>query len=375
MNIASPLFAWLRRPNRWPVFARGLRRAPIYKGPGNFLRSNRAGHVAKYVVLGSNSFSGQDFIDLMLDQPGAEVIGISRSPEYPDYRLRYRERAELSYYRFAQFDMNKDNAELLAFLDAEQPEYIVNFAAQSEVGPSWIHPEHWFETNTVALAKMVNHLRQRDYLKRYLHVSSPEAYGNCAGQVVTEETPDNPSTPYAASKSAADMLIKTYQKEFGFPALFVRATNVYGARQQLFKIVPRTAIYVKLKKKLTLDGGGVAVKSYIHIRDVSRGELAILKDGRIGERYHLSPSDGIAVKDVVRIIVESMGARFEDMTEMGPERPGQDAAYVIDSSKARNAFGWRDEISIDQGLSEVGAWVEANWQEISAASLAYEHKA
>ena len=148
----------------------------------------------KVVVIGSNSFSGQDFIDLLLDDPSLVVIGVSRSVEKQDFLLRYKPREDLSRYRFVQMDMNDDMDDLLAMLDSECPDSIVNFAAQSEVAPSWEYPEHWFETNTVALARFVNHLRKQDYLKRYLHVSSPEAYGSCEGKV-TEETPDNPSTP------------------------------------------------------------------------------------------------------------------------------------------------------------------------------------
>ena len=177
--------------------------------------------------------------------------------------------------------MNDDMPEILKLLDAERPPLVVNFAAQSEVAPSWDHPEHWYQTNCVALAKLVNHLRRQDYLKRYLHVSSPEAYGTCVGRV-TEDAPLVPSTPYAASKAAADMLLSVYHRQFGFPLLTVRATNVYGARQQLFKIIPRSVIYIKEGKKIQLHGGGKAVKSYIHIRDVSRGELAILEKGEIG---------------------------------------------------------------------------------------------
>lgn len=328
----------------------------------------------KYFVIGSNAFSGQDFIDLLLAETDGEVIGTSRSAEYPAFRLRYKERADLSRYRFVKADMNRDMEALLATLDAEKPDYIVNFAAQSEVGPSWEHPEHWFETNTVALAKLVNHLRRRDWLKRYLHISSPEAYGNCVG-TVTEETPDNPSTPYAASKSAADMLVAVYQKTYGFPAMFVRATNVYGARQQLFKIMPRTVIYRKVGRKIRLDGGGVAVKSFVNVRDVSRGELAILHRGDVGERYHLSPDGGIAVRDVVRLICDRMGQRFEDAVEIGPERPGQDAAYVIDSTKARQKFGWRPTISFEQGVAEIVDWVERHWSEIEKQPLEYQHRA
>ncbi|MFZ1988531.1 MAG: GDP-mannose 4,6-dehydratase, partial [Alphaproteobacteria bacterium] len=280
----------------------------------------------------------------------------------------------LSRFSFQRFDMNAEMAGLLSMLDNERPEYIVNFAAQSEVGPSWDHPEHWFQTNTVALARFVNHMRKRNYLKRYLHVSSPEAYGNCVGNV-TETTPDNPSTPYAASKAAADMLLQTYFKTFKFPLMTVRATNVYGARQQLFKIVCRAVIYIKLGKKIKLDGGGVAVKSYINVRDVSTGELAMLQKGRVGERYHLSPDKGVAVRDIVTMIAELMGKSLDEVSEAGPERPGQDAAYVIDSTKARTELGWRPRISLKEGLAEVVEWINMNWDAIHNEELQYVHKA
>src|SRR5437764_4049275 len=216
----------------------------------------------RVLVLGANSFSGQDFVDLLLGDPSYEVIGVSRSPERSSLFLKYKLREDLSRYRYHQIDLNAQMPLLLELLDAERPQYIVNFAGQSEVAPSWDHPEHWFETNTVALARLVNHLRRRPYLRRYLHVSSPEVYGTCVGRV-TEDAPLRPSTPYAASKAAADLLLSTYHKEFGFPLLTVRATNVYGARQQLFKIVPRSVISLRLGRKIPLHGGGRAVKSYL----------------------------------------------------------------------------------------------------------------
>jgi dTDP-glucose 4,6-dehydratase len=326
------------------------------------------------VVLGGNSFSGQDFVDLLLGDPSKRVLSVSRSPERPAAYLRYKARRDLSRFAYHQLDLNRQMPELLDLLDRERPEYLVNFAAQSEVAPSWEHPEHWFETNCVSLAKLVNHLRRRDYLKRYLHVSSPEAYGTCVG-TVREDTPDNPSTPYAASKAAADMLLAVYRKQFGFPLLTVRATNVYGARQQLFKIIPRSVINLKLGKPIELHGGGTAVKSYIHIRDVSRGELAILERGKLGQRYHLSPERGIAVRDVVRLICERMGKRFEEATKVVGERPGQDAAYVIDSTRARTELGWTPQIKMEDGLSEVIEWVEQNGDEIRRQPLEYQHKA
>lgn len=327
----------------------------------------------KIVVIGANSFSGQDFVDLLLDDPDKEVIGISRSAERSKLLLRYKLRDDLSRYRYFQMDLNKRMPKLLQLLDAEHPEYIVNFAAQSEVAPSWEYPEHYFQTNCVALARLVNHLRKQDYLRRYLHISSPEVYGTCVG-TVREDAPLNPSTPYAASKAAADLLLFTYYKQFGFPLVTVRATNVYGARQQLFKIIPRSAIHIKLGRKIQLHGGGAAVKSYIHIRDVSHGELAILERGRLEQIYHLSPDVGIAIRDLVQRICKRMGQRFEDATTIVEERPGQDAAYVIDSSLTRTELGWSPQISLEDGLSEVVAWVEQYWDEIIKQPLEYQHK-
>jgi dTDP-glucose 4,6-dehydratase len=329
--------------------------------------------VPKICVIGSNAFSGQDLIDLLLEQTDDEIIGVSRSDESAPFMLRYRERSDLSRFRFHQIDLNKDIDELLALLDREKPSHIINFAAQSEVAPSWEHPDHWFQTNTVALARFVNHMRQQDYLDRYLHISSPEAYGSCQG-IVTETTPDNPSTPYAASKSAADMINHVYNEQYGFPVMTVRGTNVYGARQQLFKIIPRTAIYIRLGKKLQLHGGGVAVKSFIHVRDISHGELAILERGKLGERYHLSPPAGVSIRDIVATICAKMDVSFEDSVDIAPERPGQDAAYIISSAKAQETLGWAPKITLEQGIEEVVSWVDQNWDSITKAPIDYIHK-
>ncbi|MEI6503350.1 MAG: GDP-mannose 4,6-dehydratase, partial [Armatimonadota bacterium] len=139
-------------------------------------------------------------------------------------------------------------------------------------------------------------------------------------------------------------------------------------------IIQRSALYLKLGRIIELHGGGTAVKSYIHIRDVSRGELAILDRGQVGSLYHLSPDQGIAVRDVVRLVCERLGVSFEEATTVVAERLGQDAAYVIESTKARTELGWSPQVSIEEGLSEVVSWVEANWDEIMQQPLEYQHK-
>jgi dTDP-glucose 4,6-dehydratase len=324
-------------------------------------------------VIGSNSFSGGDFIDLLLSETDYQVTGISRSPEKHEMFLPYKKNPQRKRFTFHQLNLNDDMSDIQALLDKEKPAYIVNFAAQSEVGPSWDHPDQWFRTNAVAIAALGDYLRRRDWLERYVHISSPEVYGTCEG-TVTEDAPLNPSTPYAASKAAGDLMLFTLVKNFNFPVVMIRATNVYGAGQQLFKIIPRTAVYLKSGRKIQLHGGGTAVKSYIHIRDISRGELAAMQKGTNGLIYHLSPDSGIAVRDVVRKMCEIMKKSFAENTEVVAERLGQDKAYVIDSMRARKQFGWRPQAPLDEGLRGVIDWVEHYWPEIQNQNWDYIHK-
>ena len=325
------------------------------------------------MVIASNSFSGSDFIDLLLEETSYKVVGVSRSAEKSSLFLPYKKRADLTRFSFYQMDLNHDICRLHSLLSDLRPAYIVNFAAQSEVAPSWKHPEQWFQTNAVAVAALSNYLKDQAWLERYVHISSPEVYGTCEG-VVKEDAPLNPTTPYAASKAAGDLMLFTLVKNFDFPLVMIRATNVYGAHQQLFKIIARSVIYLKMGKTIELHGGGHAIKSYIHIRDVSRGELAAMERGKPGEIYHLSPDEGITVRDVVRTVCEEMGKEFERCTRDVAERLGQDKAYVIDSTKARTQLSWQPEITFKEGIEGVVTWVEQNWHEISQQPFEYQHK-
>jgi len=325
----------------------------------------------KVVVIGSNSFSGSDFIDLLLEKKKYQIIGISRSSEKSKEFLSYKKR-NLKNFKFYQIDLNHNLKNLEIILDEFKPEYIVNFAAQSEVAPSWKNPNHWFQTNAVGITNLANILKDKKYLKKYVHISSPEVYGTCEG-FIKEDHPINPSTPYAASKAAGDLSLFTFYKNFDFPLVMVRSTNVYGAYQQLFKIIPRSIIYIKQRKKIELHGGGKAIKSYIHIRDISFGELSIMGHGNVGEIYHLSPDKGIAVKDVVKKISALMNVNYDKVVINVEERLGQDKAYTIDSSKARNQLGWNPKISLDEGLKNTIDWVNEFYSFLITQPLQYLH--
>ncbi|HLO50030.1 MAG TPA: GDP-mannose 4,6-dehydratase, partial [Kamptonema sp.] len=224
----------------------------------------------------------------------------------------------------------------------------------------------------IRVVKLCNQLRSRDYLKSYVHISSAEIFGSCADQV-TEETLFNPSTPYAVSKAAADMYLNSISKNFGFPAIIIRSTNVYGRHQQLFKIIPRTAIYLKMGKTIELHGGGTSVKSFIHVRDVVQGLLLALKQGNPGT-YHFTVASDQTIADIVRQVCAGMGYDFDKCVQVVGERLGQDSQYLLDCSKAERELGWQPQVSFEQGVQEVVEWVESNWSAIAQEPLVYIHK-
>ena len=325
----------------------------------------------KIAVIGSNSFSGAHFIDYALEE-GAEVIGISRSTEPNPIFLAYKKQQN-PVFRFYQWDLNHDLEQIMSIIREFQPDYVVNFAAQSMVAESWQHPEHWFQSNVVATVKLHDQLRRCDFLRKYVHVSTPEVYGSFQG-LVKENTLYNPSTPYAVSRAAGDMSLMSFYKAYNFPVVLTRAANVYGPGQQLYRIIPRTILYFLIGEKLQLHGGGHSVRSFIHIRDVADGTLRVAQMGNPGEIYHFSTAQNISIRSLVQMIAEQMELSFEDNVENMAERMGKDVAYLLDSTKARETLGWQDQISLEQGIEETVTWVKDNLDEIKKQPSDYIHK-
>lgn len=324
------------------------------------------------VVVGSNSFTGSHIVSALLRE-GHRVVGVSRSPEYPALFLPYASAGKASpRFSFERIDMVRRFEGLKRLLDRVKPQVVVQVAALSEVALSNERPAEYFATNTLAVVRLCDHLRRARWLKRYVHVSSAEVFGSCKGPVA-ETAPFRPSTPYAVSKAAADMFLETLIRNFAFPALIIRSTNVYGRHQQLFKIIPRALIYLRLGKTIELHGGGKAVKSFIHVRDVVRGLLLALERGKPGA-YHFSVDQDQTVADIVRRLCAWTGHDFKRATRVVGERLGQDARYSLDCSKAARELGWAPEVGFEAGVREVIAWLDANWNGILEQPLEYRHR-
>lgn len=326
----------------------------------------------KVLVIGSNSFSGSSFCSCLLDE-GFDVLGISRSAELSDCFLPYKWREQENSFKFFRFDLNHQLDEIIKLIKSDEPNYIVNFSAQSMVAQSWDSPEDWYNTNVVSTSMFHNELRKLDFLKRYVHITTPEVYGNTSGYI-KENAPFNPSTPYAVSRLAGDLSLKIYSKEFGIPSVFTRAANVYGPGQQLYRIIPRTILGVLTGTPLQLHGGGLSKRSFIHIDDVSTATLKIMQNGVNNETYHISTEEIVSIKAVVEIICEIMGVRFEANVEFVGERVGKDANYMLDSTKLTKEMDWAPKISLHSGIEGTINWVEKNFSELRNLPLNYIHK-
>lgn len=330
-------------------------------------------NLEKIAVIGSNSFSGATFVRYLLDK-GHDVLGFSRSQELEDVFLPYKWLKEVSdRFHFEQTDLNRDLGKLIEILTEEKPSHIVNFSALGMVAQSWKKPEDWYQTNIVAQVKLHDQLRKLDFIKKYVHVTTPEVYGSTEGWI-SESFNFNPSTPYAVSRAACDMHLMSFFEAYNFPIVFTRAANVYGPGQQLYRIIPRTILYARLGKKLSLHGGGTSERAFIHISDVADATYRIALNGTVGETYHISTTETISIRNLVMKICKLINVNFSELVENVEERLGKDQSYLLKTDLIRNELGWQEKIDLKQGIIETIEWVDKNLDTLKNLPHNYIHK-
>ena len=324
------------------------------------------------LVLASNSFSGSSFVDHLLTA-GFKVIGVSRSVEISPVFSLYKNNKNFKNFTFKQVDLNSDINSIAEIVSKHQVEFIFNFAAQSMVAQSWDAPEDWYQTNIVSLSLLGNLLIKEKSIKKFVHFTTPEVYGSTSGWL-KESFDFAPSTPYAISRAAGDWHLKAFFENYGFPVIFTRAANVYGPGQQLYRIIPKTILSALTGKKLSLHGGGKSIRSFIHINDVSTALTSIMNTGEIGQSYHISTNEMISIFDLVQELASLLGVEVDELIQQGPERAGKDFAYQLSSEKIRNELGWRDQVTLGNGLEDTLAWAKSNLDTLKVLSDTYEHK-
>ena len=327
----------------------------------------------KYLVLGSNSFSAGSFINHIINEEvNSKVFAISRSKEYHKTQLAYKNNEKCSNVKFYQYDLSDNLEDIVNLIEKEQIEYIFNFAAQGMVAQSWEAPEQWFNTNTLSLVKLLDKIYKFKFIKKFVQVSTPEVYGPCND--IKESMNFHPSSPYAASKASADLILYSYFITHGFPINYTRASNVYGSYQQLYRIIPKTILMIKKGEKLQLHGGGKAVRSFIHINDVSIATLKIAKEAKAGEIYHLSDDKTISIYELVELICNQMKVDIKEHINIVEDRVGQDSLYLMNNEKLKNDFNLTPQKRLKDGINEVISWIDSNYETLINFPDYYIHK-
>lgn len=326
----------------------------------------------KILIVGATSFAASYLVKHAL-KAGMDVIGVSRSAEYDDVFLPYADLKNRDNYKFSQMDINQDMANLERLIKNEKPDYVVDFAGQGMVAPSWNWPEQWYETNVVAKSRLINILNNCDFLERYVKVSTPEVYGSTDG-LIDETAAYNPSTPYSVSHAAIDMHLDAYFRQYGFPLIKTRHANFYGAHQQLYRVAPKIFLCAINNKKFKLHGGGKSIRAFIHGDDVARGILLSISKGELGGTYHFSTDEFVTIRELVETALTIIGRSFNDVVEMSEDRIGKDAAYLMSTERAMSKLNWHPKINLEDGLQNVYEWIIKNKDILSNLPSDYIHK-
>lgn len=309
----------------------------------------------RYAVLGGGGSFGIHTSKYLLEQPDTErVIGVGRNPPRPEpFTLNVGKGDKR--YSYHAYHVTYELDLLLELLDREKPQVIINYAAQGEGAVSWKHSWRFFETNSMALARLAEELMKRKWLERFIQIGTSEMYGSVE-HATKEDEPIKPTSPYAASKVAFDMYLISVHKFLKFPMNIIRPSNAYCPGQLLHRVIPKAVICGLTGRKLPLQGGGRAEKSYIHARDLARAIHLVAEKAPLGTIYNAGPPKPISIRALVETVAKVMGIPFEQLCEITEDRLGQDSRYWLDSSAIKRDVGWEPKIGLEEGIKEMVEW-------------------
>jgi len=310
----------------------------------------------RILVTGGLGFIGSNFIRYMLTtERNVEIVNLDKMGVGSNIEnLRDVERDER--YRFVKGDINDSTilSRLIREVDA-----VVNFAAETHVDRSITDPKAFLESNTIGTFNLLENARIFNRKVRIVHVSTDEVYSDILVGSYDEESRLKPSSPYSASKAAADMFCHAYHRTYGLDIIITRCVNNFGPYQFPEKLIPKTIIRAKLGLKVPIYGSGRNVRDWIYVLDHCEALKLVLERGVSGEIYNISAGNEYENIEVVRRILKIMGLG-EDMMEFVEDRPGHDVRYSLNSSKIRRELGWKPKHDFEEALRETVKWYTAN---------------
>ena len=308
----------------------------------------------KLLVTGGLGFIGSNFIiHVLKNYNDFEIINLDAEIDGSNHdNLKDLEKSER--YRFV-----KGNITNRKLLDDIIPDVdcVINFAAESHVDRSIADPNPFLISNFRGVFTILEALK--DKKKKFIQISTDEVFGTIKEGSATEVTRFNPSSPYAATKASAELLINAYVVTYKIDAMITRCTNNYGPRQFFEKLIPKTISLSTNDKTIPIYGNGKSIRDWIYVDDHCKAIMLVLKNGKSGESYNISAVNEIDNLQVVSGILKILD-KSEKLMKFVSSRPGEDTRYSLDSTKIHRELGWEPEISFDEGIKKTIEWYQTN---------------
>jgi dTDP-glucose 4,6-dehydratase len=303
-----------------------------------------------YLVTGGAGFIGSNFVRWVLDHEDEATITNLDLLTYAGVRATVDELDQDPRHRFVQGDISDS-----VLVDELVPghDVVVNFAAESHVDRSIAGPRVFLETNVVGTGTVLDAAR-RHRVAQFVQVSTDEVYGSIAEGFAPESAPLDPSSPYSASKAAADLLVRSYQVTFDYPAIITRCTNNYGPYQFPEKMIPLFVTNLTEGRTVPLYGDGLNERDWLYVEDHCAAIHLLVDRGDPGQVYNIGADAQVTNLELTRRLLAITG-RDEAAIDYVTDRPGHDRRYAVDSSKIR-ALGWAPRHSLDQRLEDTVRW-------------------
>jgi dTDP-glucose 4,6-dehydratase len=306
------------------------------------------------LVTGGCGFIGSNFIHYLLGKYASyRIINLDKLT-YCGNLDNLCEVAQQPHLTFVKGDIT-DRRLVMSILHNERVDAIINFAAESHVDRSIEDPDLFLRTNVLGTQVLLEGARAAA-VQLFIQISTDEVYGSLgATGLFTEATPLNPNSPYAASKTAADLMVRAYTKTYGLAAIITRCSNNYGPYQFPEKLIPLMISNALEDRDLPIYGDGLNVRDWIYVGDHCDAIDTILHRGKSGEIYNIGGASEHNNLQVVRAILGTLG-KPESLIRFVKDRPGHDRRYAMDFSKLHKELGWQPQVTFEEGIKKTVSW-------------------
>ncbi len=320
----------------------------------------------RLLITGGAGFIGSHFIRYLLQAyPKYRIVNLDKLT-YAGNLDNLRDVEENPHYRFAQGDICDP---VMVNTLAQEVDVIVNFAAETHVDRSILEPGGFIRTDVHGTYILMEAARRFNH-RRYLQISTDEVYGSIQTGAFTEDSPLQPNSPYAASKAAGDLLVLSYTRTYGFPAILTRCSNNFGPNQYPEKIIPLFVTHALEDQPLPLYGDGRNVRDWIYVLDHCAAIDIALHHGKTGEVYNIGGGNERTNIELTHLILNELD-KPASLIRSVTDRPGHDRRYALSDQKIR-ALGYRPRHPFEETLRETVRWYRDNpawWQKIKSGTF------